>query len=233
LSEQNKNLLKQLRQSQNILLEESNQNLSRRSSVTSIASVFSNTSVSNAVAESSSQKLYTSISDSILLNMTVASNSILKPHRSKAKNICRELKLQKVVYQDYLSNLRDLIKAGVLDLNKKCKSRDKDEDQMQNDESQDENEDQMQDSELEITRNKNKNQEQNDEIEIVLNKDQENNKMLSNTKKRSQYNKKKKSLVTANTNQKSNLYFNDNDYELSLQQNLNVFEYEVVVSDKK
>ncbi|CAG8681741.1 3958_t:CDS:2, partial [Funneliformis mosseae] len=86
--------------------------LSRRSSVTSIVSVFSNTSVSNAVAESLSQKLYTSIQDSILSNITVASNGIPKPYRSKAKNICRELKLQK-------NNLRDLIKAGVLDLNKK------------------------------------------------------------------------------------------------------------------
>ncbi|CAG8691929.1 4820_t:CDS:10 [Rhizophagus irregularis] len=100
-------------------MEESNQNLLRRSSVSSSAST---SSIESRTSLNQPKPEVTSIQASSQLESRTS--TVAKPQGSTAKNICKVLNLQKSDYQGYRGDLRDLIKAGSLELDKKWKDQD-------------------------------------------------------------------------------------------------------------
>uniref|UniRef100_U9U7S6 Uncharacterized protein n=1 Tax=Rhizophagus irregularis (strain DAOM 181602 / DAOM 197198 / MUCL 43194) TaxID=747089 RepID=U9U7S6_RHIID len=112
-------LREQLKKHDQGVMEESNQNLLRRSSVSSSAST---SSIESRTSLNQPKPEVTSIQASSQLESRTS--TVAKPQGSTAKNICKVLNLQKSDYQGYRGDLRDLIKAGSLELDKKWKDQD-------------------------------------------------------------------------------------------------------------
>ncbi|GBC43958.2 uncharacterized protein OCT59_014819 [Rhizophagus irregularis] len=119
INKKNQELREQLKKHDQGVMEESNQNLLRRSSVSSSAST---SSIESRTSLNQPKPEVTSIQASSQLESRTS--TVAKPQGSTAKNICKVLNLQKSDYQGYRGDLRDLIKAGSLELDKKWKDQD-------------------------------------------------------------------------------------------------------------
>ncbi|PKC68261.1 hypothetical protein RhiirA1_534304 [Rhizophagus irregularis] len=119
INKKNQELREQLKKHDQGVMEESNQNLLRRFSVSSSAST---SSIESRTSLNQPKPEVTSIQASSQLESRTS--TVAKPQGSTAKNICKVLNLQKSDYQGYRGDLRDLIKAGSLELDKKWKDQD-------------------------------------------------------------------------------------------------------------